>query len=70
VVVPGVNLDVYFHQVNLWVGADRIKITAGFVPGLSVAALLGRHGFFEHFIDTFDPSNNPPGFDITRLARD
>lgn len=68
-IVPGAKLDVFYHQVNLWVGADMIRIVAGFAPELSVAALLGRCGFFEHFIVKFDPSNNPPGFEITRLGR-
>ena len=68
-IVPGEKIDVYFHDVNLWVVADMIKIRAGFAPRLSVGALLGRHGFFENFIVTFDPSNNPPGFEIQRLGR-
>lgn len=68
-IVPGVKTDVFFHQVNLWVGADMIKLMAGFSKGMSVGALLGRRGFFENFIVTFDPSNNPPGFTIQRLGR-
>jgi hypothetical protein len=60
---------VYFHDVNLWVGADMLRITAGFSPQMSVAAVLGRRGFFEHFIVTFDPSGTPAGFDIQRLGR-
>lgn len=68
-IVPGERIDVYFHDVNLWVVADRIRIRAGFSDRLSVGALLGRHGFFENFIITFDPSNSPPGFDIVRIAR-
>jgi hypothetical protein len=30
---------------------------------------LGRVGFFEHFKITFDPSSNPPGFDLERIYK-
>jgi len=46
-----------------------LKIRAGFVRDLPVAGLLGRRGFFENFIITFDPSATQPGFDIQRLGR-
>ncbi|MBZ5724121.1 MAG: hypothetical protein LAP87_03925 [Acidobacteriia bacterium] len=46
-----------------------IPINAGFCEALSVAALLGRHGFFEHFTVLFDPASTPPGFEIDRLHR-
>jgi len=36
---------------------------------LSVAAILGRHGFFEHYVVTFDPQNNPPGLNLERFHR-
>jgi hypothetical protein len=68
-VVQGHSIEAYFHDINLWVGAGMVKIKAGFSDGMTIGALLGRHGFFEHFIVTFDPSNNPPGFDITRLPK-
>lgn len=68
-IVDGPRIDVYYHQVNLWVGADKIRITAGFAEKMSIAAILGRRGFFENFIITFDPSAEPPGFDIQRLGR-
>ena len=68
-VVHGPKLDVFYHDVSLWVGSDRISIAAGFAHGLTVGALLGRRGFFENFIVTFDPSANPPGFEVQRLGR-
>jgi hypothetical protein len=68
-IVPGAHLDVYFHDVGLYVGAGIVRIRAGFADGLSIGAILGRRGFFEHFIVTFDPSANPPGFDLERIAR-
>jgi hypothetical protein len=45
------------------------KILAGFTDQLPVAGLLGRVGFFEYFKITFDPSTNPPGFDLERIYR-
>ena len=68
-IVSGQAIDMYFHDVTLWLGADVIDITAGFSPQMSIGAILGRRGFFEHFIITFDPSADPPGFDIHRLGR-
>ena len=68
-VAHGVKIDVYYHHVNLWVGAGMVKIVAGFSDDLSVAALLGRRGFFENYIVTFDPSATPPGFEIQRVGR-
>jgi hypothetical protein len=64
-----VKIDVYYHAINLWVGTGMIKIMAGFAPDLSIGAILGRHSFFDNYIVTFDPSNNPPGFEITRVGR-
>lgn len=68
-VVGGASGDVYYHQVKLQIGTSLISINAGFSEHLSVAGLLGRHGFFEHYSVLFDPSNNPPGFEITRIHR-
>lgn len=68
-IVAGASIDVYYHDVNLWVAADRVKIRAGLSDTISVAAILGRRGFFENFIVTFDPSAIPPGFEIQRLGR-
>jgi hypothetical protein len=68
-VAGGVQIDVWYHDVKLWVGADMLKIRAGFCERLPIAGLLGRRGFFEHHIVTFDPSANPPGFEIQRIGR-
>jgi hypothetical protein len=67
--VDGPKIDIYYHDVNLWVGADKIRIRAAFANGMSIKAILGRRGFFENFIITFDPAATPPGFDIQRLGR-
>jgi hypothetical protein len=68
-VVGGSKGDVYYHKVKLCIGTHMILINAGFSETLSVAGLLGRHGFFEHYTVTFDPANNPPGFEIERVYR-
>jgi hypothetical protein len=68
-VVGGATGDVYYHKIKLCVGSGIIGINAGFSENLSVAGLVGRHGFFEHFKVSFDPSNNPPGFELTRIHR-
>jgi len=61
--------DVYFHKIKLKVMSDIIPIVGGFSEQLSVAAILGRHGFFDNFTVTFDPCNNPPGLIIERVGR-
>jgi hypothetical protein len=68
-IVKGSLSDVFFHDVTLYVGADIVKIKAAFSDGLSVAGILGRTGFFDHFIVTFDHSGIPPCFDIQRIGR-
>jgi len=68
-VVGGSVGEVYYHEIKLKVLADIIPITAGFSKNLSVAAILGRHGFFENYIVTFDPCSNPPGLRLERIHR-
>jgi hypothetical protein len=68
-VVGGSKGNVYYHQVKLVVPGGMISIFGGFSRNLSVAAILGRHGFFEHYTITFDPSNKPPGLEIIRFHR-
>ena len=68
-VVAGAQGAVYYHNVKLKVAGDIIEINAGFYDNLSLAGILGRHGFFEHLTVTFDPANQPPGMEITRLYR-
>lgn len=67
-IAKGIHVDAYFHDVTLWVVADMIRIRVGFVRDLPVAGLLGRKGFFENFIVTFDPSSSPPGFELQRVG--
>jgi hypothetical protein len=68
--VSGDLTKIYLHNVARYVpGGHIIKIRAGFTHRLPLAGLLGRRGFFEHFKVTFDPSNNPPGFELERIHR-
>jgi len=68
-VIGGSRGDVYYHKIKLKVMADVITITGGFSEQLSTAAILGRHGFFENFIVTFDPCAQPPGLIVQRVHR-
>ncbi len=67
--VSGVPTKIYRHTIHLHVLGNMFKIRAGFADQLPLAGLLGRVGFFEHFKITFDPSSNPPGFDLERIYR-
>lgn len=65
----GVTDICYFHKVKLYVEEWVIEVTAGFSSNLSVPALLGRHGFFDHFLVTFDHSASPPMLEVTKIDR-
>jgi hypothetical protein len=67
-VIPGPRSKVYYHDVKLVVGADIVEIKAGFSWDLS-ENLLGQIGFFDNFTVTFDPSPQPPCFEIHRVHR-
>lgn len=66
-VVKGPQMPTYGHDIRLVVGADNFKIEAYFSADLPIAALLGRDGFFDKYIVTFDPRGNAPGFELTRV---
>jgi hypothetical protein len=68
-IAKGVKISVYYHDIRLWIGAEVVKIKVGFCEEMSVSAILGRKGFFEHYRVTFDPSATPPGFEIERIGR-
>ena len=66
----GMKEPVFYHKVRLYIEADWIiDVTAGFIKKLSVAAILGRNGFFDSFKVSFDHSYNPPVFDIDRIEK-
>jgi hypothetical protein len=63
------SASAFFHDVGLHVGTDIIRIRAGFCDQLSVAGILGRRGFFDNFMVTFDHAAVPPAFEIQRIHR-
>ena len=67
-IIAGPRSKVYYHNVKLVVGADIIEIKAGFSWDLT-ENLLGQIGFFDNFVVTFDPTFEPPCFDIQRVQR-
>ena len=68
-VIGGVRRKVYYHDVEVGLFGQVIALRAGFSDDLSVAAILGRSGFFDSFTITFDPCNNPPGLALERFYR-
>jgi len=66
--VQGPRAPAYYHDVALHVDAFIITIRAGFSDKLPAAGILGRKGFFEHFVVRFDPTLDPPGFEIERVG--
>jgi hypothetical protein len=68
-VVGGVEVPVFFHDVGLYIGTDIIGLRAGFCDELPVAGILGRLGFFDNFIVTFDQTSEPGTFEIQRINR-
>jgi hypothetical protein len=67
--VGGVTTKVYYHNIKIKLLGQMIALRAGFSDDLSVAAILGRSGFFDSFTITFDPCNNPPGLALERFYR-
>lgn len=67
-VISNVKDAVYFHNVNIVIENNwTISVLAGFMKKLSVAAILGRGGFFDRFQVCFDHSKSPPEFEVTKL---
>lgn len=62
-------MDLYAHEIRLHIGSDNFKITGYFSDRLPIASLLGRNGFFDKYIVTFDPTGTSPGFEITRVHK-
>lgn len=50
----GKIINVYFHEVILEVGGNKIKSFVGFTYSRGVAAVLGQIGFFDKFRVIFD----------------
>jgi hypothetical protein len=68
-VVDAPPAKVFYHPVKLCIAEHIISIKAGFYDCLGLAGILGRHGFLEHFMVTFDSSSQPPGMEVTRIHR-
>ena len=67
-IVAGATSKVYFHTIKLVVGAEMVEIKAGFSWDIT-ANLLGQTGFFDNFTVSFDPTFEPPCFDVERVHR-
>ncbi len=64
------NAPVYFHKIKLALMEHIIDdVSAGFSDELAVGAILGRQGFFDNCIVTFDSTGDPPGLDVQRFYR-
>jgi hypothetical protein len=60
----------YFHKVTLFVEDHwTFSVRAGFVRKLSVPGILGRDGFFDHFLVQFDHSGKPPVVHLEKIER-
>jgi hypothetical protein len=68
-VVKAVKMNTYGHDIRLMVGADNFKIHGYFSDELPIACLLGRDGFFDKYVVTFDPSGPSPGVELTRVHK-
>jgi hypothetical protein len=68
-IIGGANIPVYFHPVKILIGSTQVQTMAGFSEKLSVAALLGRRGFFDNYTFNLDGTANPPVFEIEKTNR-
>ena len=68
-VVKGVRMKTYGHDIRLVIGSDNFKIEGYFSDDFPMAALLGRDGFFDKYVVTFDPTGKAPGFELKRAHK-
>ena len=56
--IGGGSLTAYFHNVIIYVGGWPMKVYCGFSPDIPQSAfgVLGRCGFFDHFVVKFEES--------------
>lgn len=66
-VIGGSTGKIYYHKIRLLALGEWVEITGGFSYELSFDALLGRTGFFDNFIVTFDHTTDPPCFELQRI---
>ncbi|MFN2493251.1 MAG: hypothetical protein ABR501_10250 [Pyrinomonadaceae bacterium] len=69
-VISGVQDVTYFHKITLQVVNNwTFDVMGAFMKKLSVPAILGRKGFFDRFIVTFDQSKTPHEFEVAKIER-
>ena len=49
-------VNLFVHDVTVYIPGGPVIAQAGFSDDLPIAGLLGMHGFFEHFKIVFDPT--------------
>ena len=56
--IGGGSFVAYFHEVTLHIGGWPMKVNCGFSPDIPQSAfgVLGRYGFFDHFMVKFETS--------------
>ncbi len=69
-IVQGKTIDIFYHDIHLYVATEVLKIRAGFSRDFSSGGILGRNGFFDYFQVTFDHAANPPSFELKKIRRD
>jgi len=57
-VVGGAQMKLYGHEVRLIIGSDNFKIAAQFSDELPIGCLLGRRGFFDKYLVSFNRALN------------
>jgi len=61
--------EVFYHRLRMDVAGESMSIVAGFSRDALQPCLLGRDGFFDQFVVTFNPGTSPPGLEIDRIQR-
>jgi hypothetical protein len=69
-VISGPQDTLYFHRMRIQIENNwTFEVLGGFMKKLSVPAILGRNGFFDKFLVTFDQSTSPHEFEIKKIER-
>jgi hypothetical protein len=69
-IIGGPQENLYFHKIQIQVeNSWTFEVYGGFMKKLAVPAILGRKGFFDKFIVTFDQSKTVHEFQIDKIER-
>lgn len=65
----GMKGEGYFHKVRIQAAGSSYDTTVVFSYDISMAAILGQVGFFDHFRACFDWTPDPPSYELQWIQK-